>query len=282
MSSQGKLFIVATPLGNLADFSSRAIQILTFVDTLYAEDTRRSRILLEHYGIAKPIRSLHEHNENNRISELLAILSNGKNVALITDAGTPAISDPGTIAVAKIAAAGFNVIPIPGPSALTTALSAAGFYAGAAGVLFLGFLPTRGRIRRDSIKRVSTHNGVVVLFEAPHRLIDTIKELAESTPNRNVCLARELTKIHEEFYRGTLIELSAKLDKNIKGEITLVLDAQSDANSDSPEIEAIDSMLNKCLDIGLSARDATAAVAAITSFSRREVYTRCELIKNKK
>ena len=278
---QGTLFVVATPIGNLEDFSPRAVRTLAGADALYAEDTRRSRILLDHFGVAKPLRSLYEHNERARVGEVLAALARGDCIAIMTDAGTPAVSDPGAAVVAEAAAAGFTVCPIPGPSALTTALSAAGFEAGEAGVLFVGFLPSRGSGRTDAIMRVSAHTGTVVLFEAPHRLQETLQELAAIAPQRRAVVARELTKMHEELWRGTLSTLAIGAEGKARGEISIVLDSLPPTPVVPPEDVALDGMLDRCLTAGLSARDAATAVAAVTNQPRRAIYARCQALRPK-
>jgi len=273
------LFVVATPLGNLDDLSPRAVQVLGAADALYAEDTRRSRVLLDHFGIGKRLESLHEHNERERSAEVLAALGRGERVAILTDAGTPAVSDPGTVVVARAAAAGFRVSPVPGPSALTAALSVAGFDAGADGMLFLGFVPARGRERGEAVARAVAHRGIVVLFEAPHRAAATLGELAALAPDRPACAGRELTKIHEEIRRGTLTELAAWADAGLKGELTLVLAGLGAEAPAKVEPTALDGMIERCLAAGLSARDTATAVAAISGEPRREIYARCQAIK---
>lgn len=270
----GTLYVVATPLGNLEDFSPRAVRTLRAADVVYAEDTRRSRILLDHYGVDRPLRSLHEHNERERIGEVLALLAAGQAVALLTDAGTPAVSDPGAAVVRAAARAGATVSPIPGPSALTAALSACGFEAGAAGVLFVGFLPARGAARRDASERAAAHPGVIVLFEAPHRIAATLADLAGAAPEREACVTRELTKMHEEVRRGSLRELAAWAQGEVKGELTIVIGPSAEPAAVAVDAGEIDRALERCLAAGLSARDAATSVAAILELPRREVYRR--------
>ena len=273
------LFVVATPLGNLDDLSPRAVQVLGAADALYAEDTRRSRVLLDHFGITRRLDSLHEHNERERSAEVLAALGRGERVAILTDAGTPAVSDPGTVVVARAAAAGFRVSPVPGPSALTAALSVAGFDVGPDGVLFLGFLPVKGREREQAVARVAAHRGVVVIFEAPHRAAATLGELAAVAPDRAACAGRELTKLHEELRRGTLQELAAWAAAGLKGELTVVIAGLGPEAPAAVEPTELDAMIMKCLAAGVSARDTATAVAALTAHPRREVYARCLALK---
>jgi 16S rRNA (cytidine1402-2'-O)-methyltransferase len=275
----GALFVVATPLGNLEDFTPRAVRTLREADHIYAEDTRRSRVLLDHFGVQKPLRSLHEHNERERSLEVVTALERGERVAILTDAGTPAVSDPGTLVVARAAERGLAVVPIPGPSALTAALSVAGFATGPEGVLFVGFVPAKGRPREEALARVSGHRGTVVLFEAPHRIGATLAELAAKTPERPACVGRELTKLHEELRRGTLGELALWAREQPLGELTVVLGPLARAPAQEPGDSELDVLLTRCLEAGLSARDASTAVAALTGRPRREVYARCQAVK---
>ncbi len=274
------LYVVATPLGNLEDFSPRAVRLLGEVSTIYAEDTRRSLILLQHFGIRKPLVSLHEHNEHARSAAVLAKLEAGHHVALLSDAGTPAVSDPGADLVAQVAAAGFTVCPLPGASALTAALSVAGFSASEAGTLFMGFLPARGAARRDAVARVAQHAGAVVLFEAPHRIFATLHELSALEPARRACLARELSKLHEEVRHASLAELSTWAKSGVRGEVTLVLAPREEQEREAAvDMACVDDMLRRCLDAGLSARDAAAAAAIFTGRPRREMYERTQHLK---
>lgn len=273
------LFVVATPIGNLADATFRSVETLKAVKVVYAEDTRRSAQLLSHFGISKPLKSLHEHNERARAREVLSSLADG-DVAFLTDAGTPAVSDPGSELVAIVAADGAHrIVPIPGASALATALSVAGFTQGA--VTFLGFLPVKGRERQDALQAIAVNHGIVVLYESPHRLHDTLRELAEAAPDRHAMVGRELTKLHEELARGSLRELAAKFAGETKGELTIVLGpvASTPASADA---QAMDQAIARVLAAGLSARDAATAVAAVLNLPKREVYQRVqELAKPK-
>jgi len=275
----GILHVVASPIGNLSDLSARAAQTLAQVDVVFAEDTRRTRELLSHLQIQKPLRSMYEHNEQQRIAEVVGLLNSGQSAALVTDAGTPAVSDPGARLVRAVAQAGLAVTPCVGPSALTAILSVAGFAATASGVLFLEFLPAKGRERAEALTRVTKHRGTVVLFEAPHRLKETIEDLAHDNTSRDIVVGRELTKVHEEILRGTVSELAEWARGEIRGELTLALgpvaEPEADQKADVAEIEVA---LRRCLGAGLSARDAASAVAVILSRPRREVYTLCQKI----
>jgi 16S rRNA (cytidine1402-2'-O)-methyltransferase len=221
----GRLQVVATPIGNLADLSARAREALSSADVIAAEDTRHTRVLLRAIGIAKPLVSLHEHNESQRTPELLARLAAGETIALVSDAGTPLLSDPGLELVQRAARAGFEVHAIPGPSAITSALAVAGLPTDR--FCFEGFLPSRERERRTALAAVAHEPRTLVFFEAPHRILRTLADMAaEFGAQRPAAVARELTKAHETIYRGTLQELLARAqaEENFqRGEITLVV-----------------------------------------------------------
>ena len=204
--SKGVLYVVATPIGNLEDMTLRAIRILKLVQLVAAEDTRRTGILLRHFDIDTPILSVHEHNERARVERIVGRLTKGESVALVTDAGTPGISDPGAALVAAVRAAGFTVEPIPGASAVAAAISASGITS--QGFTFLGFPPIRGKDRKQWFTDAteSAKRRLVVFFEAPHKLLKTIEELGHYV-KRPIIIGREITKIHEEFVQGTSEEL---------------------------------------------------------------------------
>ena len=272
----GVLYVVATPLGNLSDLSARVIETLKAVDLVYAEDTRRTKTLLNHIGSTAPLESLHQHNEHERVGGLVRRLGEGQSLALVSDAGTPGVSDPGAIAVAAARDEGYEVRPIPGPSALATALSVCGFLADE--VLFAGFLPAKGKDRQVALDRVAATSGLVVLYEGPHRIVKTLRDIGALTPERRICLCRELTKMHEEIRWGLANELATWADEAIRGEITLVLDAMPIEAVAADEAE-IDAALGRCLAGGMSARDAAAAVAAVLEVPRKLAYGRCQRLK---
>lgn len=221
----GRLQVIATPIGNLADLSARAREALISADVIAAEDTRHTRVLLRAMGIATPLVSLHEHNESQRTSELLARLAAGETIALVSDAGTPLLSDPGLELVQRAARAGFEVHAIPGPSAITSALAVAGLPTDR--FCFEGFLPSRERERRTALAALAHEPRTLVFFEAPHRILRTLADMAaEFGAERPAAVARELTKAHETIYRGTLRELLARAqaEENFqRGEITVVV-----------------------------------------------------------
>jgi 16S rRNA (cytidine1402-2'-O)-methyltransferase len=218
----GILYIVATPIGNLEDITLRALRLLKEVDVIAAEDTRHTQILLNHHGIRTPLTSYHEHNERIKAQELVTRLERGQNVALVSDAGTPAISDPGFRLVVAAIRAGAQIIPIPGASALTAVLSASGLPTDR--FIFEGFLPAKQKQRRERLQTLRDETRTLVFYEAPHRLRDALDDIHELLGNRETVLAREVSKVHEEFLRGPISELIHTLGPNeIRGEVTLII-----------------------------------------------------------
>jgi 16S rRNA (cytidine1402-2'-O)-methyltransferase len=221
-NKSGQLYLVSTPIGNLEDITLRAIRILKEVDAIACEDTRHTQKLLNHYGIKKRLVSYHEHNENTRAPQLISELQNGASIALVSDAGTPIVSDPGHRLVALCTENNISVIPIPGASAALAALAGSGI--SAACVLFVGFLPARQGERRRALSELANNSATLVFFEAPHRIANMLTDASEILGPRQAALARELTKLHEEFLRGTLDDLAKKLSTTpLKGEFTLVV-----------------------------------------------------------
>lgn len=221
---EGVLYIVATPIGNLEDITLRALNTLKSVDLILAEDTRLSRRLLDHYDISAQMLSCHEHNEAERTPEILRQLQEGRRLALISDAGTPAVSDPGYRLVKAVSAAGFKVVPIPGPSAAVAAVSAAGLPSN--NFAFVGFVPKKHKARHDFLARYTDFPGTLIFYESPHRVADLLQSLGEVFGNKPAVLARELTKIYEEFLRGSVSELQTLLAarNGLKGECVVLLD----------------------------------------------------------
>ncbi len=218
---KGSLYVVSTPIGNLDDFTYRSVEVLKQVQLIAAEDTRRTRILLNHYQIKTPLASYHTHNQEKKGRQLIDLLKEGKDVALVSDAGTPGISDPLYHLVQLALNDAVTIVPIPGPSALLAALTVSGLPMDR--FIFEGFLPLKKR-RKTRLQELSQERRTLVLYESPHRIRKTLKELHEVFGNRKAAVARELTKMHEEVMRGTLEELVALgKDKNWKGEITLVI-----------------------------------------------------------
>lgn len=264
VSDEGILFIVGTPIGNLDDLTARAVETLGAVDACYAEDTRRTGRLLSRLGISVPLRSLHEHNERQRVSEILARLADGERLAIASDAGTPTLSDPGRKVVAEAWAAGHRVVPIPGPSAVPAALSGAGLPADR--FWFAGFPPRRGGERRGWLERVRRMPDTIVVFEAPGRLAALLADLARiGLDERPAAVCRELTKLHETIRRGTIAELATVYEgETVKGEVTLVV---AGAGEDAPDRDR---------DADPERVRATVAELAQQGLSRREIAARLE------
>jgi 16S rRNA (cytidine1402-2'-O)-methyltransferase len=267
----GTLSVVATPIGNLADLTARAADVLRTADLVLAEDTRHTGRLLAHVGSGVPQRSLHEHNERARIDEVVLLLEGGAHVALVTDAGTPLISDPGLALVRACADAGIVVVPIPGASAVLAALVVSGLASDR--VAFDGFLPRRGRARGERLAELAHERRTVVLFLSPHRAAEDLRDLAEACgDDRRAALCRELTKLHEEVRRGTLAELRDGVVDGVRGELTLVLAGAEPAVA--PEVDegegvaAVAALVTE----GWSTRDAVAHVADELGLRRRELY----------
>jgi 16S rRNA (cytidine1402-2'-O)-methyltransferase len=220
----GCLYLVATPIGNLEDITLRALRILRESDQIACEDTRHTQKLLNHYEIAKPLVSYHEHNELTRAPELLIALEQGAKISLVSDAGMPLVSDPGYRLVTLCLRHKIPVIPIPGPSALLAALAASGLPNEE--FLFVGFLPARSGERHRALERLRIEDRTIILYEAPHRVQECVADAIEVLGDRPACLAREVTKLHEEFLRGKLSEITASLEERpARGEITLLIGA---------------------------------------------------------
>ena len=266
--SEGRLSVCATPIGNLGDVSERLAQTLKEADVVYAEDTRRTSKLLTHIGAHPKLRSLFVGNERARTEELVADVSDGKRVVLVSDAGMPTISDPGAEAVAAVRGAGFLVTVVPGPSAVTTAITAAGF--GADRFVFEGFLPRKGKERAERISRIAKEDRVVVLFVSPRRVGEDLASLAAVIhPDRRVAVAREMTKVHEEVWVGSIADALTHWVDDVKGELTMVIEA-GEVVPVSDE-EAID-FARELLADGVSASRAAKQVAEETGVSRRVIY----------
>jgi len=219
----GSLYLVSTPIGNLEDVTLRALRVLREVELIAAEDTRRTRRLLDRYDIHTRMTPLHEHNERKRVPHLIAELGSGTDVALVSNAGTPTISDPGFVLVREAIAHGLRVVPVPGPDALTPALAASGLPTHR--FVFEGFLPKKPGERRRRLDAIAAQGCTVVVYESPHRIEKLVRELCAVMPDRHVVLAREITKMHEEFMRGTPDELLADLEaRPRKGEFTVVIE----------------------------------------------------------
>ena len=273
----GTLYIVATPIGNLEDITFRAVRILGEVDLIAAEDTRHSRKLLAHFGISRPLTSYFDHNKHFKGSYIIEKLKEGLSVALVTDAGTPCVSDPGYQLVRDAAAGGILVVPVPGPSAAVAALSAAGLPTDR--FAFEGFLPSRSGKRREKLRLLKDEERVLVFHESPRRLVATLPDLLEIMGDREAVVARELTKIHEEFVRGKLSEIIERLKGcPVKGEVVFLVAPEPAAAV--PVHERSEELLREYIAGGrLSLKDAVARTAKETGKARSDVYAEALRIK---
>lgn len=269
----GTLYIVATPIGNLEDITIRAIRVLKEVRLIAAEDTRRTRILLDKYSIPTPLTSLYDHNESKKSGAILAKLQQGDDVAYVSDAGTPGISDPGYILVKEAISRGIRVAPVPGSSALVAALSVSGLPMDR--FVFLGFLPAKSVRRRELLASLQQEERTLVFYESPHRLLAALRDLDELLGAREVVVSREMTKIYEEFLRGPAEKLIIRLkDVQIKGEVTLIV---AGCSGEAPEYSD-EELLRYRQQVrqeggeGLSLRDMADRIAGETGVSRRRIY----------
>ena len=273
----GTLYVVATPIGNLADITQRAIQILKDVELIACEDTRHTRKLLQHFGINTKTTSYHEHNENQRGDELLDLLKQGSDVAVVSDAGTPAISDPGFRLVRSAIENEITVVPVPGPSALITALVAAGLPTDE--FFFAGFLPARASARQTRLRELASVPGTLIFYEAPHRLAATLKDAYETLGEREAVVARELTKLHEEVRRGRLSDLVEHYSQvEPRGEIVLLIDRNSieTGEAESNSERSVGELVAQFEAEGIDHRAALKKAARELKLSRAEAYRKLQ------
>lgn len=271
-TNNAKLYLVATPIGNLEDITIRAINTLKMVDIIYCEDTRTSKTLLEHYEITTKLKSVHLFNENEVASEIIQNIKEGLNVAIISDAGLPIISDPGWVVVRDAIKENLDVVVIPGASAGISALVASGLVAH--DYYFVGFLNAKSAKRKLELKALYQRKETIVFYESPHRIKETLEMLAELYPNRQMVLARELTKKHEEYLRGTPSEILEVVD-TLKGEMVIILEGNSNPLTDVVVDLNSDTLHNHYqyyIDKGLSDKDAIKQVAVDRGISKRDVY----------
>lgn len=265
----GTLYIVATPIGNLEDITLRAVRTLKDVDIIAAEDTRHTQTLLRHFAINASLTSYHEHNERAKTGQLVARLERGESVALVSDAGTPGISDPGYRLVLEATRLGIRVVPIPGPSALIAALSASGLPT--AGFNFRGFLPARKRERRSKLQELRVDRYSLVVYETPHRLKESLDDIREIFGDRRMVLAREITKLHEEFLRGRISEVIAEVGpREIRGEVTLIIEGSSDG--DPPSEEGLREEIAELIAGGLRIKEIAEVLGEKYGYSKRQIY----------
>ncbi len=272
MDASGILYLVGTPIGNLEDMTFRAIATLKQVDLIAAEDTRHTGKLLHHFGIETPQTSYHEHNAFKRVPELVEKLLAGMEIALVTDAGMPAISDPGVELVQGCIAAGIRVVPIPVVTAGIAALTASGFATQYFG--FDGFLPTDKKEKRDRLEILRLETRTMILYESPHRLLRTLADLAESLGrSRQIAIARELTKLHEQFWRGSIEDAIAYFTiQSPRGEFTLVLEGAEPSQKPVWTEDIILTELQNLIESGVSRSEASRQLAELADLSRRQIY----------
>jgi 16S rRNA (cytidine1402-2'-O)-methyltransferase len=268
MHEPGTLYIVATPIGNLEDITLRALRTLREADLIACEDTRQTRKLLDNAGISKPMVSYHDHNETSRTQELIGKLQDGMKIALVSDAGTPLVSDPGYRLVAAAIKAGIAVVPIPGANAAVAALSASGLPPDS--FRFCGFLPPKKSERRTFLEKLKAETCTLIFYEAPHRILEALEDIESVMGARQIAVARELTKIHEEFLRGTAKEVRALLSDRsvVRGEITILVGKAEKIIDESPIEHAVRALEAK----GVPRMDAIKQVAKERGIGKRDVY----------
>jgi len=282
----GTLYIVATPIGNLEDITQRALRILGEVDLIGCEDTRYTRKLLSHFGINTKTISYHEHNERERAAELCDLLEGGKNVALVSDAGTPLISDPGFRLVRTAIERNVRIVSIPGPTAFATALAVSGLATDE--FFFGGFLPSRDNARRAKLEQLRAIPGTLVFYEAPHRIAKTLQDALNVLGDREATVGRELTKLHEEFARGLLSELAKHFsDKTtVRGEIVLMIRGrQQDKGPTTPSTDTVTQLIERVRNFeqqGLNSKDALKTAARELGLKRAEAYRLMVAQKNRR
>ncbi len=267
------LFLVSTPIGNLEDITLRALNVLKSVNLIACEDTRHTRRLLDHFGISKPTISYHEHNEQARAQELVQRLADGESVAIVTDAGTPGISDPAYRIVLAAIERGIAVVPIPGAVALIAGLVASGLPTDS--FLFAGFLPVKKMARQSKLRDLKAERATLVCYEAPHRIRETLADALEVLGDRQASLARELTKLHEQFIRGKLSELVAHFEAHQpRGEMTLVIAGSDNDNLPTVETGSVSEQVERLMSDGLSRNDAIRQAAKSRGLTKRDAYQR--------
>jgi 16S rRNA (cytidine1402-2'-O)-methyltransferase len=271
-SSTGRLSIVATPIGNLEDITLRALRVLKEADLILAEDTRRTAKLCKHYQIETPLRPFHAHSNAQTVARCLQELMDGSHLALVSDAGTPLINDPGAELAKRAAEHAVAIESIPGPSALTAALTAAAYPFDR--FWFLGFFPRAGASRKQVLEKIAREPAMVVFFESPHRLARTLADLAKALDSaRQLAVCRELTKIHEQVARGTASELADQFRGGTLGEVTVVIEAREPEPIEAPPVD-LDARILACLEQGMSARDIARELCRQTGQPRRAIYGR--------
>ncbi|MBR2811533.1 MAG: 16S rRNA (cytidine(1402)-2'-O)-methyltransferase [Solobacterium sp.] len=263
------LYLVATPIGNLSEMTPRAIEVLNSVDVIACEDTRTSGQLLKHFGISKRLIAYQNFNEESSAAGIEKLMSQGSSVALISDAGYPLISDPGQRVVSLLAAKGYNVVPVSGSSAVLDALVASGLIVQP--FLFVGFLPAGSGDRNRKMQEYRNYPMTMVFYEAPHRIAKFLKSALEIFGDRRICIARELTKIHEEFIRGTISE-ALEIAEELKGEMVVIIEGNRDDYQPDVDLGTLINMVNESMEAGMSRSEAVKNVAARTGISKNKIY----------
>ena len=266
---KGKLYLVATPIGNLNDMTFRAIQTLKDVDLIAAEDTRQTMKLLNYFNISKPLISYHRHNEDVKTEGLINEILGGKNIAIVTDAGSPAISDPGEVIVRDAIKNEIDVIPIPGACALINAVIASGL--STKEFSFYAFLPLNKKLRKEKIEEIKEDGKTAIIYEAPHRLINTLNELLNELGNRNVVVAKELTKIHETFIRGNILEVLDKI-QNPKGEYIIIIEGQKIKKENKLNELTLEEHYRYYENMGLEKKEIIKKIAKDKNVNKNEIY----------
>ena len=269
----GKIYLVATPIGNLEDMTFRALDVLKSVDIIAAEDTRHTLKLLNHYNISKPLISYYKEIEKNKSDVIINKVVEGKNIAIVSDAGTPCISDPGEELVKKAISVGIDVIPIPGACAFVNSLIVSGM--NTREFCFVGFLPTHKKEKKEKIEELANETKTIILYEAPHRIIDTLTSLREIIGDRNICIVRELTKIHEEKIRGKISQIISEM-QDPKGEMVIILEGSNISKKDITLSEINSLSLEEHYDYydkqGFSKKEIIKLIAKDRKVSKNEIY----------
>lgn len=265
----GSLYIVATPIGNLEDITLRALRVFKEVDLIVSEDTRRTYKLLSHYGISKKLISYHEHNSKEQTENIIRTLRDGKSVALVSDAGTPCISDPGSFLVKRSREEGINVVPVPGPSSIITALSVSGL--NFKSIFFLGFLPKKSNERTRVLRSWSIYNSPIVFFESPRRILNCLDDIIRFFPDSYLCLFREITKVHEEVIEGRPEEVKRELlkRKSIKGELIGIVTMTNQSEQTNIKLRNV---VSELLDAGFTTDKIKDIIGVLKNASRNEIY----------
>lgn len=270
---KGSLYVVSTPIGNLEDITLRAIRILKEVDMIAAENMSRTKILLSHYGIKKKMISYRRENQKNMTKRILEKLKSSYDIALVSDAGTPGISDPGSYLIGRAMEEHLRVVPVPGASAITAAISVSGM--SYQGFVFLGFLPSAPKRRRRKLESLRSETLPVILFEAPHRLVETLKDIKDVLGNRDLVLIKELTKAHEQITKANIEHILKELERvDIKGEYVIILSAKKGVQPDQ-DGEQLAFLMDKMLGNGLSTKDVASIISKEAGMPYRRAYKKC-------